>query len=277
MGNAYRGKPKKHTKFQPNWITVVVSVAAVVLALWLFWSGIHAPVVGAPKVLLVILVVIVAILVCFTAGMRLILELYSKGVWATPEEQTMAFPGDDLVKDPDGKPVMRVRQARDLDAPLDGGKRCRMYSFYDVAHGPHNPFTYAVQKLIIGDGGAMMGRRAMLNIKLAARFQRRKSIPLRIQEAMLAPCRGDDDWLHKMLAYPDLRWSRDCPRIETIRAPFTDDPNWPPAPGEQYVPPIAENTAKAGWTPDKAAENNRIEDKKQHADLVKYGFEPEEG
>lgn len=375
-------KPKKNTQFQPNWLAVLVSIAAIAAALWAFWQLIHVPVAGAPKVLLIVLAVLIAVLVCFMAGMRLILELYSKGVWATPEEQVMAFPGDDLVKDPEGKPLLRVRQARDLDAPLeevwkhvyqmdptkggmyawsncerlfgmnvdnayvlqdmwqqpdsvapgdfwawsyggfgaevadvvpnkyitwfadsrdpvrtpgasymlmpglkycvwywtialsplDGGKRCRMYSFYDVAYGPHNPFTYAVQKLVIGDGGAMMGRRAMRNIELAARFQRRKSIPLRLQQALLAPCRGDDDRLHEMVAYPDLRWSRDCPRIEAVRAPFTDDPNWPPAPGEQYAPPIAENNARAGWTPQKAVENNRIADEKQERDLVKYGL-----
>lgn len=112
------GKGDVH--FQPNWLAVLVSVICIVATVLLvYWIGWLAPVEGVPKVLLVILFVLLGLFTCFAAGMRLILELYSKGVWATPEEQVMTFPGDDLVKDPEGKKVLRVRQARDLDAPLE--------------------------------------------------------------------------------------------------------------------------------------------------------------
>ena len=40
-----------------------------------------------------------------------------------------------------------------------------------------------------------------------------------------------------------------------MRAPITDDPNWPPANPADYKPPIEKNNAKCGWTPEKAAEN----------------------
>ena len=374
---------KRDVHFQPNWFAVLVSVLVIAVALYaVWWGGWVMPLAGAAKVWAMIGIVILAALACFAAGMRLILELYSKGVWATPEEQKMVFPGDDLVKDPEGKKVLRVRQARDLDAPLeevwkhvyqmdptkggmyawsncerlfgmnvdnayvlqdmwqqpdsvapgdfwawsyggfgaevadlvpnkyitwfadsrdpvrtpgasymqapglkyciwywtialtplDDGKRCRIYSCYDIAYGPHNPFNYAVQKLVIFDGGAMMGRRAFRNLELSARSERRKSIPLRIQEAVFGRCRGDNPELHKRTAYPDLRWSREFPRVETLRAPITDDPNWPPRNGLEYEPPIEENNKKCGWTPEKHLDNNRKADDKQTARMRELGI-----
>lgn len=375
------GKGDVH--FQANPLAVFISLLCIAAALCLvYWGGWVMPLHGAAKVLVMILIVLVAALICFAAGMRLILELYSKGVWATPEEQVMTFPGDDLVKDPEGKKVLRVRQARNLDAPLeevwkhiyqmdptkggmyawsncerlfgmnvdnayvlqdmwqtpdcvapgdfwawsyggfgaevadlvpnkyitwfadsrdpvrtpgasymlapglkyciwywtialtpiDGGKRCRIYSCYDIAYGPHNPINCAIQKLVIFDGGAMMGRRAFRNLELSARHERRKSIPLRMQEALLGRCRGDDPELHKRTAYPNLRWSRDFPRVETQRAPITDDPNWPPANGLDYTPPIEENNAKCGWTSAKKAGNDRKADQKQSEWMHELGM-----
>lgn len=376
-------KVTKNTHFQPNPLAVLIALACIAAAVGgVWWGAVRMPLDGPLKVIAMILIVLVALLVCFASGMRLILELYSKGVWATPEEQVMPFPGDDLVKDPKGKKILRVRQARDLDAPLeevwkhvyqmdptkggmyawsncerlfgmnvdnaysleemwqgedackpgdfwawsysgfgaevadlvpnkyitwfadtrdtvrtpgasymmapglkyciwywtialkplDGGKRCRIYSCYDIAYGPHNPLNYLIQKLVIFDGGAMMGRRAFRNLELSARVERRKSIPLRIQGALLGRSHGDDPRLHKRIAYPELRWAREFPRVESQRAPITDDPNWPPKDGEDYVPPIAENNEKCGWSPEKKAENDRKAAEKEAALLEKLGM-----
>ena len=45
---------------------------------------------------------------------------------------------------------------------------------------------------------------------------------------------GTDDDLQYRVPYPEIRWSRDFPRVASERASFTEDPNWPPAPGEEY-------------------------------------------
>ena len=42
---------------------------------------------------------------------------------------------------------------------------------------------------------------------------------------------GTDDDLQYRVPYPEIRWSRDFPRVASERASFTEDPNWPPAPG----------------------------------------------
>ena len=76
-----------------------------------------------------------------------------------------------------------------------------------------------------------------------------------------------------LIAYPNLRWAREFPRIETIRAPFTDDPNWPPAEGEEYVPPVAENNAKCGWTPETSRANDAKADVRQRELLRELGYE----
>ena len=46
---------------------------------------------------------------------------------------------------------------------------------------------------------------------------------------------GTDDDLQYRVPYPEIRWSRDFPRVASERASFTEDPNWPPAPGEEYL------------------------------------------
>lgn len=118
-----------------------------------------------------------------------------------------------------------------------------------------------------------MSRRMFRNLELAARHERKKSIPLRLQAKMMGRCWSYDKRLHDTIPYPDLRWARECPRVESKRAPFTDDPNWPPAPGEDYVAPIQENNAKHGWTPARKDEINRIADEKEKALLKELGFE----
>ena len=158
--------------------------------------------------------------------------------------------------------------------PLDGGKRCRIINGWDTAYGPHNPINWWQETFIIGYGGAMMGRRMFRNLELAAVHKRRKSIPLRLQAGMMGRCWKYDERLHDIIAYPELRWSRECPRVEAKRAPFTDDPNWPPAPGKDYVPPIQENNAKHSWTPARKDEIDRIADEKEKALLVELGLEP---
>ena len=156
--------------------------------------------------------------------------------------------------------------------PREDGK-CRIINGWDIAYGPHSLINWYMETFIIGYGGAMMGRRMFRNLELAALHKRRKSIPLRIQAAILGQGWKYDTRLHDIVAYPDLRWGRDCPRVESQRAPFTDDPNWPPAPGSDYVPPIEENNARCGWTPERKDEINRIADEKERAFLDELGLE----
>lgn len=156
--------------------------------------------------------------------------------------------------------------------PLDGGKRCRIYSRYNIAYGPHNFLNFTLRYLVIVLGGAMMTRRMFENLEKSAKWERRKSIPLRLSEAFLGRCRGDNPKLHKRIAYPLLRWSREFPRVASERAPFTDDPNWPPAPGKDYVPPIAENNAANGWTQETRAANDHKAEVKQAELMAKLGI-----
>ena len=377
---------KRDVHFQPNWLAVIVSAVAIAAVAGLFvWVCAWAPLSGGVKVLAIIGSLILGILVGFVAVMRLIFELYSKGVWATPEEMKMTLPGEDLVADAKAKglPYLRWRQARDLDAPLeevwkhvyqldptkggmyawsncermfgmnvdnayvlqdmwqqpdsvapgdfwawsyggfgaevadivpnkyivwfadtddpvrtpgasymlsvgkrrtawywtialtplDGGKRCRIISAYDTYYAPASFMNKLMEKLIIGYGGCMMGRRMFRNLELSALHLRKKSIPLRLQAAFMGRSWSYDERLHDIIAYPDLRWSRDCPRVESLRAPFTDDPNWPPAPGQDYTPDIEENNAKHGWTEDRPAEVRRLADEKEAALLKELGLE----
>lgn len=375
---------KRGVHFQPRWgyvlVCVVLIAAAVLFACWSIWMS---PLEGAAKVLVAVVAVLLCAFVCFTAGMQLIFEFYSRGVWATPEEMEMTLPGQDLVKDPHGKKLVRVRQARDLDAPLeevwkhvyqldptkggmyawsncerlfgmnvdnayvlqdmwqgpdacrpgdfwawsyggfgaevadvvenkyivwfadsadpvrtpgasymlslgkkyanwswtialtplDGGSRCRIISGWDIAYGPHSPINWYSEHFIIGCGGAMMTRRMFRNLELAALHLRKKSIPLRLQAAFMGRSWRYDKRLHDSIPYPDLRWARECPRVEAKRAPFTDDPAWPPRPGQDYTPPIEENNAKHGWTPARRDEINAIADRKEQELLQRLGFE----
>lgn len=331
---------------------------------------------------LVLYVLFAPILIIGYTVMGLITLLYSKKVWATPEEQRMTLPGDDLVRDPHGKKLLHVTQAADLNAPLeevwkhiyqldlgkagayswsncerifgmnvdnaytlqhmwqspdalkpgdfsawsyagfgaevadlvpnkyivwfcnsanpsrtpgssymfspgleyinwnwtialkplDGGERCRIYSRYNIAYGPHNFLNFTLRYLMIVLGGAMMTRRMFENLEKSANWERRKSIPLRMLEAFLGRCRGDNPKLHKRVAYPLLSWSREFPRVASERAPFTDDPNWPPAPGKEYIPPIAENNAANGWTPETRAINDRKADIKEAELMTQLGI-----
>lgn len=375
---------KRDVHFQPRWgyvlLSVLCIVAALVFAVWSIW---FTPLSGAPKVIIAVIAVLICAFICFSAGMQLIFELYSRGVWATPEEMKMTLPGQDLVEDPEGRKITRVRQARDLDAPLeevwkhvyqldptkggmyawsncerlfgmnvdnayvledmwqgpdacrpgdfwawsyggfgaevadvvenkyivwfsdtrdpvrtpgasymqtpgkkyvnwhwtialiplDDGKRCRIIQGWDTAYGPHSLFNWYTEHFIIGCGGAMMSRRMFRNLELAARHERKKSIPLRLQAKMMGRCWKYDERLHDIVAYPDLRWARDCPRVESKRAPFTDDSNWPPVSGKDYVAPVEENNAKHGWTPARRDEINRIADNKERALLTELGLE----
>lgn len=375
---------KRGVKMQANWgivlLSVVIIVGAVAACIWSIW---FSPLGGIVKVLVAILIILIAIFLCFSAGMSLIFQLYSKGVWATPEEQKMTLPGDDLIYNPDGKKIVRLRQARDLDAPLeevwkhiyqmdpkkggmyawsncerlfgmnvdnayvleemwqgedalkpgdfwpwgmcgmgaevadlvpnkyivwfsdsrdpvrtpgasnmltptkdwvswywtialtplDGGQRCRIISGWDIAYGPHTLANWYTETFIIGYGGSMMTRRMFRNLELSALHMRKKSIPLRIQASMMGRAWNYDKRLHDIVAFPELRWARECPRIETLRAPFTDDPNWPPAPGTEYKPPIEENNKKHGWTPARKDEVNAIADAKEAALLKELGLE----
>ena len=361
-------------------LAIAVFAAAICCCIWSIW---FTPLTGAVKIVVAIITILLGIFFCFSSGMVLINEFYSKGVLATPEEMKMTLPGEDLVKDPDGKKIVRVRQARDLDAPLeevwkhvyqldptkggmyawsncerlfgmnvdnayvledmwqtpdavrpgdfwawsyagfgaevadvvpnkyivwysdtdnatrvpgasnmltpgkrriswywtialtplDGGKRCRIIQGWDTAYAPHSLLNWYMEKFIIGYGGAMMSRRMFRNLELAALHKRKKSIPLRIQGAVMGRAWNYDPRLHDAIAYPDLRWGRDCPRVESVRAPFTDDPNWPPAPGTDYVPPIEENNRKHNWTPARKEETNRIAAEKEKQLLKDLGFE----
>lgn len=156
--------------------------------------------------------------------------------------------------------------------PQGDGSRCRIISRYNIAYGPHTIPNYLVQQLIIIEGGAMMTRRMFENLEKSARVERRKSLPLRFLQKTLGRSSGDDPRLQKRIAYPELRWAREFPRVATKRAPFTDDPNWPPAPGEDYVAPIEENNKKAGWTPETALANDLEADEKQNELLQKLGM-----
>lgn len=139
--------------------------------------------------------------------------------------------------------------------PLDGGRRCRIFSRYTLAWGPHNAYTNNALRLVVGEGGAMMTRRMFENLERAARYERPKSRPMWVWEQLMGRAHAAPDDLHAATSYPEVRWSRDFPWVEGVRAPITDDPNWPPATPGDYVPPIEENNAKCGWTPAKAAEN----------------------
>ncbi|MDR1077080.1 MAG: hypothetical protein LBL55_00120 [Propionibacteriaceae bacterium] len=324
-----------------------------------------------------------AVLAAAYGVMHLATELYSKKVWATPEEQEMTLPGDDLVIDPYGEKLLRLTQAADLDAPLDevwkhiyqmdptkagmyswsnferalgmnvdntysleemwqgpdalkpgdfwawsyaafgaevadvvpgkyivwfadsanptrtpgasfmlapglehcswnwtialkplnGGQRCRIIARYNIAYGPHTFLNFTVQKLLIIQGGGVMTRRMFENLEKSARCERRKSLPLRLMQRALGRSHGDDPRLQARIAYPELRWSRDCPRVESVRAAFTDDPNWPPQPGQDYLPPIAENNARNGWTAETGADNDRRADHKQAALLAQLNLD----
>lgn len=111
---------KRDIHFHPNVGYLLIDVAVICAAVYLFiWSIWDMPLTGAPHVILAILCVLVALFLCFSAGMQMIYELYSKGCRCTPEEMEMHLPGQDLVKDPEGRKMVRVRQARDLDAPLE--------------------------------------------------------------------------------------------------------------------------------------------------------------
>lgn len=375
---------KRGVRMQARWHYVIIAVALIVAAVYFAcWSIWLSPLEGGAHVALAVVAVILCAFVCFSAGMQLIHELYSRGVWATPEEMKMTLPGQDLVSDPNGKKIVRVRQARDLDAPLeevwkhvyqldptkggmyawsncermfgmnvdnayvledmwqgpdacrpgdfwawsysgfgaevadvvenkyivwfadtadpvrtpgaayilfagmkhsiwhwtialtplDGGKRCRIISGWDTAYGPHTPVNWYIQHFIIGCGGAMMTRRMFRNLELSALHMRKKSTPLRLQAAFMGRSWSYDKRLHDTVAYPNLRWARECPRVENQRAPFTDDPAWPPEPGKDYVPPIEENNAKHGWTPARRDEINAIADRKEQALLKELGFE----
>ncbi len=375
---------KRDVHFHPRPVQSIVAILVFCAALYLaYWSIFLMPLPVTPHVILAIICVIIAIFLCFSAGMVLINEFYSRGVEATPEEMEMTLPGQDLVKDPNGKKLVRIREARDLDAPLeevwkhvyqldpakggmyawsncerlfgmnvdnayvledmwqqpdsvmpgdfwawiyagfgaevadvvpnkyivwysntadpvktpgaaymqtrgkkfvswywtialfplDGGKRCRIINGWDTSYAPHSLINWYSEKFIIGYGGAMMGRRMFRNLELSALHKRRKSIPLRIQAAMMGRSWDYDERLHDIVAYPDLRWGRDCPRVEAQRAPFTDDPNWPPKPGEDYVPPIEENNAKHGWTPERKEEIDRIAREKEQKFLEELDLE----
>ena len=374
---------KRGVKMQANWGVVLLDItiisASLAACIWSIW---FTPLQGAIQVIVAILVILVAAFLCFSAGMSLIFQLYSKGVWATKEFE-MTLPGDDLIQNPGGKKVIRLRQARDLDAPLeevwkhiyqmdptkggmyawsncerlfgmnvdnayvledmwqaedalkpgdfwpwsyggfgaevadvvpnkyivwysnsenpvrtpgasnmltaskkwinwywtialfplDDGKRCRIISGWDTAYGPHSLINWYMEKFIIGFGGSMMTRRMFRNLELSALHMRKKSIPLRLQAKVMGRAWNYDERLHDIIAFPNLRWGRDCARIESYRAPFTDDPNWPPAPGADYTPPIEANNEKHGWTPARADEINRIAAEKEQALLKELGLE----
>ena len=157
--------------------------------------------------------------------------------------------------------------------PLDGGQRCRIISGWDIAYGPHTLANWYTETFVIGYGGSMMTRRMFRNLELSALHMRKKSIPLRIQASMMGRAWNYDKRLHDIVAFPELRWARECPRIETLCAPFTDDPNWPPAPGTEYKPSIEENNKKHGWTPARKDEVNAIADAKEAALLKELGLE----
>lgn len=251
--------------FQPKWGQVLLSLLVIAGAVWLFWWCIWGtPLTGAPKVVVAVLVILLDCLLCFSAGMNLIFNFYSRGVWATLEEMWQqpdsVAPGDfwawsyggfgaevadvvpnkyivwfcdttDPVRTP-GAAYMQTPGKKYVKwywtialFPLDGGKRCRIINGWDTAYGPHNPINWWQETFIIGYGGAMMGRRMFRNLELAAVHKRRKSIPLRLQAGMMGRCWKYDERLHDIIAYPELRWSRECPRVEAKRAPFTDDPN----------------------------------------------------
>ena len=156
--------------------------------------------------------------------------------------------------------------------PLDDGRRCRILSKYILAWGPHTPVNDAFMDLVVAKGGAMMNRRMFVGLEKAARMERPMSAPLRAVGKVLARSYWSPAELQGRVTFPEIRWSRDFPRWEDVRAPITDDPNWPPAPGEDYVPPIAENNAKCGWTPGKAAENEAKARAKQAELMERLGI-----
>ena len=79
-------------------------------------------------------------------------------------------------------------------------------------------------------------------------------------------------WAKGDFDHPLFRWAREFPRVADQRAPFTEDDNWPPAPGTDYAPPIEENNAKCGWTEQTKADNAAKAKARQDELMRLYGL-----
>ena len=156
--------------------------------------------------------------------------------------------------------------------PIDGGKRCRMYVRVNAAWGPQNALTREEMDIIMAKGGDMMTRKFFETLEACANHKKNKSIWMQLVERAVANNHFAPDELQFKVAFPEVRWAREFPRVEDQRAPITDDPNWPPAPGTQYVPPIEENNAKKGWAPDTPAQNKAKALAKQDELMRVYGL-----
>lgn len=158
--------------------------------------------------------------------------------------------------------------------PLDGGKRTRLYCRWNILVGPNtNPVVHALLGLIIDSGGQIMNRRLSTKIESCARHEERKPWDMRLYAKLMGRAYATDPRLQKVYPYPQIRYSRDFPRVASFRAPFTDDPNWPPRQGRNYQPDIQTNNEKNGWTTDTPKENDRLAARRQEDVLREYGIE----
>jgi len=158
--------------------------------------------------------------------------------------------------------------------PLDGGRRTRLYCRWNILVGPNtNPVVQALMGLIIDSGGQIMNRRLSKKIESSARHEEPKPLAMRLYAQLMGRAYATDPRLQKRYPYPQIRYSRDFPRVATLRAPFTDDPGWPPCTGEDYRPDIAANNASKGWTPDTPKQNDRLARERQKDVLREYGLQ----
>ena len=173
-------------------------------------------------------------------------------VWFADTRDGTRTPGASFLLPP-GMPWNRWSWVIALE-PLDSGNRTRIYSRWNIsASEESSPISAFFMDLVMMDGGGMMNRRMFQGLEKAAVGTARKNIFLRAYQRFMGKSYGTDDDLQYRVPYPEIRWSRDFPRVASERASFTEDPNWPPAPGEEYRADIEGNNARNGWTEDPPA------------------------
>jgi hypothetical protein len=158
--------------------------------------------------------------------------------------------------------------------PLDGGQRTRLYCRWNIVVGPNtNRIAAFLMGLIINEGGQIMNKRLTEKVEASARHEEPKPLLMRLYAELMGRAYATDPRLQKRYPYPQIRYSRDFPRVASIRAPFTEDPNWPPQPGTDYTPDIAANNAKKGWTAETPRKNDRVAAQRQRDVMREYGIE----
>lgn len=159
--------------------------------------------------------------------------------------------------------------------PLNGGRRTRLYCRWNILVGPStSPVVHALMGLIISSGGQIMNRRLSRKIGSAARHEEPKPLAMRLYARLMGRAYATDPRLQKRYPYPQIRYSRDFPRVASVRAPFTEDPNWPPTRGTDYAPDIPANNAAKGWTPSTPQRNDELARQRQDKVLRDYHLDP---